>query len=410
MSFINFLLFAMLLIISLPITILAVETFSAIALNHKSCPPAGKKPRITVIIPAHNEEAVIASTITSIFPQLAQTDRLLVVADNCSDATAAVAVSMGAKVIERHDLNLTGKGYALDYGIAALKSDPPDVIVFMDADVIATQGSMERISRLAFQTGLPTQAAYLLKPPNGAGVKSQLSAFAFCFKNYIRPLGLLKLGLPCLLTGTGMAIPWTLIQNISLASGNIVEDMQLGIDLAIAGFSPQFCPSAQISGELPATTASAVAQRKRWEYGHIKTILTQVPRLLSLSVKYHRIDLLGLSLELLIPPISILIYLWLMIMTVLISFTLFNLITWDLLIGSAAFGFVLGLTIFIGWLNFARDILSFKILLSTPLYVFSKLPIYFSFIKNPENKWIKTKRGKAPSDSECKKSTTTPKK
>ncbi|NOY69185.1 MAG: glycosyltransferase family 2 protein [Deltaproteobacteria bacterium] len=407
MSVINYLSYILLFFIGLPITVLAVETFAAIVLCNKIRPPADKTPRITIIIPAHDEEAVIASTIVSILPQLAQTDSILVVADNCSDATASVALNLGTDVIERHDTDFTGKGYALDYGISSLKSDPPDIIVFMDADVIATPDSLKKISQLAFQTGLPIQAAYLLKPPEGAGTKSQLSAFAFCFKNYIRPSGLFKLGLPCLLTGTGMAIPWAVIQEVSLANGNIVEDMQLGIDLTLAGHSPLFCPDARIIGELPAASDTAVIQRKRWEYGHLKTIFSQVPRLLRHSIRFKRIDLLGLSMELMIPPLSILFFLWSIAMAILTSLSLLNLVIWAPAIVSAGLGALLALTILLGWLNFGRDILSFETLLKTPCYLFSKVPIYFSFIKNPEKRWIKTKREKAGLNSENKKTDNT---
>ena len=55
-------------------------------------------------------------------------------------------------------------------------------------------------------------------------------------KNFVRLKGLANLDLPCLLYGTGMAFPWSVISTVFLANGNIVEDMQLAIDLAIAGY------------------------------------------------------------------------------------------------------------------------------------------------------------------------------
>lgn len=403
MAFINSFFHIILFLISVPIFVLAVETFSAILANDsRRHSLSGKIPRIAVIVPAHNEETVIAATLHSILPQLHPADKILVVADNCDDGTAAVAVSMGAEVLERKDIHHFGKGYALDRGVAALESDPPDVVVFMDADVTAEQNSLRNIAVSAFQTGLPVQSAYLLKSSGNNDALSRLSAFAFCFKNYIRPLGLHNLGLPCLLTGSGMAIPWSLIHAAPLASGNIVEDMQLGIDLAIAGHSPRFCPDALVNGEIPPSAEAARNQWKRWGYGHLNTILSQVPRLLIQSIKQGRIDLLGLSLELLIPPLTSLIVIWLIMISLLFFFAILNLSQWYLIIGASGSGMILVLTILMGWFNFGRDILPFRALLTAPLYTFLKLPIYCGFLKNPEKKWIKTKRENKVSDSKFK--------
>ena len=57
--------------------------------------------RLAVLVPAHNESAVIAATLEDIKARLRAGDRLLVVADNCTDDTAAVAGLSGAEVVER---------------------------------------------------------------------------------------------------------------------------------------------------------------------------------------------------------------------------------------------------------------------------------------------------------------------
>jgi cellulose synthase/poly-beta-1,6-N-acetylglucosamine synthase-like glycosyltransferase len=90
--------------------------------------------RIAVLVPAHDEADGIASTIDSILPQLKTGDRLLVVADNCSDITARIASEKGAEVIERQDQENRGKGFALDFGIKFLARNPPEVVVVVDAD------------------------------------------------------------------------------------------------------------------------------------------------------------------------------------------------------------------------------------------------------------------------------------
>ena len=156
-----------------------------------------------------------------------------------------------ATVVERHDPARRGKGFALDHGVRFLEQDPPDVVVIVDADCVVQEGALVRLVYEAAATGRPIQAAYLMAPPAGAGYREQVSAFAFRYKNLIRPLGLRRLGLPCLLTGTGMAFPWPLLRDAVLADGNIVEDMQLGLDLAAAGRPPRFCPEAGCAVSFP---------------------------------------------------------------------------------------------------------------------------------------------------------------
>src|SRR5579863_7961207 len=102
-------------------------------------PSAGEimKPRIAVLIPAHNEQGYIAETIRGIRAQSRPADRIIVVPNNCreDDATAAIAAGLGAEVIELH--GITGRkagalNAALDIVLPQLDAD--DLVVCMDAD------------------------------------------------------------------------------------------------------------------------------------------------------------------------------------------------------------------------------------------------------------------------------------
>jgi hypothetical protein len=88
----------------------------------------------------------------------------------------------------------------------------------------------------------PVQSLYLMTAPCESAINHQVAEFAWRLKNQVRPLGLRALGLPCQLMGTGMAFPWDIIRSAELASGFIVEDLKLGLDLADAGHPPVFCP------------------------------------------------------------------------------------------------------------------------------------------------------------------------
>ncbi|MEM9567948.1 MAG: glycosyltransferase [Cyanobacteria bacterium P01_E01_bin.34] len=355
-------------------------------------------PRIAVLIPAHNEADNIATVVCEVRQQLGNGDRLIVVADNCTDDTAAIARSCGAEVIERLDLERCGKGYAIDFGMQYLSASPPDIVVMLDADCHVEGGGIARIALLAHETGKPIQATYILAPLLDAderdvntSPKTALSAFAFRVKNYVRPLGLHRLGFPCLLTGTGMAIPWTGLTKVDVASGNIVEDMKLGLDLALKGYAPRFCHDVQVTGTLPEYQEDAIIQRRRWEHGHLTTMLTDVPRLLFAAVRQCRFDLLALALEVSVPPLSLLMLLWAILMSAAGGWWLGTGGYGPVLVLSAAGG-CLVVAVLGSWMLVGRQLMSLKTLLSVPFYVLWKLPLYVGFLGEREQQWVRTKR------------------
>ncbi len=344
-----------------------------------------------ILIPAHNEETVIKTTLNSLLPQVDSPDKIIVIADNCSDETAAIAQQCKVTVLEREDDENRGKGYALDYGLKSLKNNPPNIVILIDADCYVTPETINKLVQKASETKKPVQALYLLEKPQNPSPKDLISALAFLVKNKVRSTGLFRLGLPCLLAGTGMAFPWQVLEKISLASGNIVEDMQLGIDLALSGYSPIFCPDAEVTGILPQQTSAAKTQRTRWEHGHLQTILSQVPRLLKGSIVQRRFDLLALALELSVPPLSLLVMLWIggISITITAGFLGFS---WLPTVILAIAGMLLVFGVLIGWAKYGRQEIPGFTLLSIPFYLLWKIPLYLAFLVRPESKWIRTER------------------
>jgi cellulose synthase/poly-beta-1,6-N-acetylglucosamine synthase-like glycosyltransferase len=378
-------------IVLLPMAVLIGECLAALLPQRRLAPDSGTaRPSCAVLIPAHDEEAGIGTTLRALVPQLLPGDRLVVVADNCGDGTAAAARTLGATAVERTDTERRGKGYALDFGVRFLEAEPPAVVVIVDADCVVEDGTLDLLVREAGH-GRPVQAAYVLQEPPQARTTQRLSAFAFLFKNVVRPLGLDRLGLPCLLTGTGMAFPWPLLQGASLASGNIVEDMRLGVDLAVAGHGPKLCAQGRVRGELPTSKQGSVAQRKRWEHGHLQTLVTQMPRLLGAAVRRRKPGLLGLALELSVPPLSLVFLLWAVVLAGALGLWLLGGTVWPALV-LAAGGLGTLLAIFAAWVKFGRQSLPLTSLLAAPFYVLWKVPIYLTFIFHRQRTWNRTER------------------
>ncbi len=353
----------------------------------------GGAPRVAILVPAHDERGIIARTLSGLRAQLKANDVLLVVADNCSDDTAAIARASGATAIERSDFERRGKGYALVFGLDHLAADPPDVVVIVDADCTVAAGSIDRIARLAARTDRPVQADYVLDAPKDPKGLSVVSALAFVVKNRARPRGLHALGLPCLLTGTGMAFPWRVIRMAPPTEGHLVEDMVMGLDLARLGHAPLLCPDAYVTSELPERAEAAHTQRRRWEHGHLATLLEHGPSLFLQGLTQARFGLVALALDLAVPPLSLL----LMLVLATLGFAL--IVPW---LGAswlpaqlAALCVVFMVSgVLSAWLAYGREVVSARQLLAIPRYVLWKLPLYFSFLTRGRHaRWERTDRG-----------------
>lgn len=379
-------LFAMALL--LPVLFFLVQILAAIlGAKAPQSTPSTIRPAVVVLMPAHNEALVITETIRSILPQLATNDQLLVVADNCNDDTAVIAKMLGAKVIERSHTTERGKGFALDFGLQHLKDNPPKIVLVVDADCIVSTGAIDLLINACEAKQRPIQALYLMQSQPNPSLKARIAQFAWVVKNKVRPLGLKALGLPCQLMGTGMAFLWDDIVSINLASGHIVEDMKLGVDLTRAKKAPFFLPEALVTSIFPSSVEASNTQRARWEHGHLSVIVSEAPRLLFEAIKTRNGQMLALACDLVIPPLAVLSLLCvaLFALTFLLSSQPALIIATILLI--ALFSAVL-----LAWLFFGRDTLSFKQLCYAPMYALIKIPLYVKFFINRQVEWVRSKR------------------
>ena len=349
-----------------------------------------KNKQVAVLIPAHNEVARIGKTLTLLLPQLSPQDRIVVIADNCTDETAAIAREFGVTVLERQDSQRLGKGYALDYGLQFIQADPPDVVVILDADCQIEPGTIDKIASLAHNSGKPVQATYLMNQPDCPSLKDKVSMFALQVKNLVRLKGLNRLQYHCLLTGSGMAFPWSVIKEVSLAGSKTTDDMQLTVDLAIAGYSPIFCQDGLVTGRLM-KNKDAQSQRMRWEHGHLEMILVEVPRLLKEFLRQGRFELLVLALDILIPPLSLLVMIWLVETIIAFAAMAIGFSSLPAIITAISGIFIMG-AVLLSWWQYGRSHLSFLSLIGIPVYILSKIPIYLKFLVQPKSRWLQTER------------------
>ena len=377
------------IILMLPVFVFLLQILAAIFLA-KPLPmtqQAANRLTITVLMPAHNESLVIAQTIQSILPQMNSQDQLLVVADNCNDGTAAIARNLGATVIERTNLHERGKGYALDYGLQHLKANPPQVVLIIDADCMVENDAINKLASACMIYQRPIQALYLMESQPSPSLKARIAEFAWLVKNKVRPLGFKALGLPCQLMGTGMAFLWEDIIKVNLASGHIVEDMKLGVDFSRMNKAPLFLPEALLTSVFPPTAEATNTQRTRWEHGHLSMILTEAPSLFFEAIKTKNSQMLGLALDLIVPPLVALVLssIAILIVSFVCSIKLALVLSTILLLTLVS-------AVLLAWGVFGRNIISFKQLCYAPIYALVKIPIYIKFFLNRQVEWVRSKR------------------
>jgi cellulose synthase/poly-beta-1,6-N-acetylglucosamine synthase-like glycosyltransferase len=378
------------LLLLFPILVLTVEIVAALPGGAAAGTPQ-RRLRVAVLMPAHDEALTIGETIRALLPQLRDRDRLLVVADNCSDTTASVAAGSGAHVVVRTDPTRRGKGYALDFGMRSLERDPPEVVVIVDADCRVVEGSLDLLARACAASSRPVQACYLMRSPAGAGPLVRIAEFAFLLKNQVRPRGAHRLGFPCQLLGTGMAFPWTLLREANLATGHIVEDLKLGLELAAGGAAPLFCPEARVTSTFPASTEGFRSQRTRWEHGYLAVLVKDAPSIFRTAVRRRDMRLLAMGLDLCVPPVALLTLLTAAVWIASALLFLESRLAAACAIASAAAGLLI-VSVFAAWARYGRHVVSLGGFMLALAYALWKIPLYVKFVVARQIDWVRSKR------------------
>lgn len=268
---------ALLLLATLPATIelllttLGVLFYKAKPLSHLDQPP----PKTALLIPSHNEAHHIRQTLRSVQKCTGEYD-LIVIADNCTDQTAAFAKEENAQVLERRS-PLKGKHYAINEAIAHFKNY--DLYIIIDADTEVEPNLVETFQRYIQQGWKAVQGLYLL-PAEGPYFSSRLASIAFTGHNALRPMGRSAFGLSCGIFGNGVALSRELIQTIPFPKDTIVEDAAYHIELVKRGIKVGFAPETKLTAVHPETSQDSARQQQRWQGGRLRLWLNEASSLL----------------------------------------------------------------------------------------------------------------------------------
>jgi cellulose synthase/poly-beta-1,6-N-acetylglucosamine synthase-like glycosyltransferase len=350
--------------------------------------------RFDIVVPAHDEEAGIAATIGNLgaldYPK--DLYRILVIADNCTDATARTAKEAGAMVLERRDPERRGKGYALAYAFEQVQKDGiADAVVVIDADSTAAPNLLRAFAR-RFEAGAnAVQATYGVRNPD-ASWRTRLMVIALALFHVLRSLGRERLGLSAGLRGNGMGLSREVLRRVPHDAFSIVEDLEYGIKLGYAGHRVHYVPEAFVFGDMASRGRASGSQRRRWEQGRAAIARAIGPKLLLEGVLRRDAVLLDLAMDLLVPPLAS-IALAAAVGTALA-------VAWHRMLGGSpavvipwllSIGFI-AVYVLRGVSLSGTGIRGLLALLWAPVYVIWKIGLRFRRSAHGSNEWIRTER------------------
>lgn len=258
--------------------------------------------KLAVIVPAHDEaggiERCVVSLLTSAPPPSGA--RVIVVADNCSDDTAARARAAGAEVLVRTDTVRRGKGFALEYGFEHALRDPSvDACLVVDADTTVQPDFLVAMAA-AFAGGADgVQCRYLVSNADEHRMRN-VALLAF---NVARPRARERFGLSVGILGNGFGLHRRVLEALPYTARSVVEDLEYHVMMVRAGFAVRFVEQTAVSAAVPTTEAAETTQRARWEGGRLRMLRELAPSLCADVLRGHgrSVEPLG---ELLLLPLA----------------------------------------------------------------------------------------------------------
>jgi cellulose synthase/poly-beta-1,6-N-acetylglucosamine synthase-like glycosyltransferase len=260
------------LVLGLQWLVIALAGYNAVTAlwgwrNRVPAPESERNRPVRVVIPAHDEEAVIGGLLADLSGSDYPPDRfsVSVIADRCTDATAEIGRQAGARVLERSD-GQPGKGAALSWYLAQEPLGADEALVIFDADNRVPAKALGRIVD-ELEAGHEVVQCYLDVANPRESLIAEASALSYWAGNRMVQLARSNLGWSADLGGTGMAFTGAALEQAGGFGDSLTEDQDLGVGLLLAGRRVEWLHDVRIRDEKPATVGVAVRQRARWMAG-----------------------------------------------------------------------------------------------------------------------------------------------
>jgi cellulose synthase/poly-beta-1,6-N-acetylglucosamine synthase-like glycosyltransferase len=272
--FLYFVLGLLLVAATLPLVLeLALVTAGSLLPRRKTASSAtgeqhGAEYPLAVVIPAHNEELLVARCVRSLRESAPGSPavRILVVAHNCSDSTADKARAAGAEVLVYNDPAACGKGFALSHGFSEALAGRSQAVLVIDADSVVSTNLIPAVQATLAAGAEAVQCRYEMESSTKKP-SSRLAALALRGFNVIRPRGRERLGLSAGIFGNGFALTRTILSEVPYGAFSVVEDLEYHLTLVMKKKRVRFLEGTLVSATLPASREGETVQRSRWEGG-----------------------------------------------------------------------------------------------------------------------------------------------
>ena len=355
-----------------------------------------KDHRFMAIIPAHNEEKVVANLIESLKNQNYNKELydIYVIADNCTDRTAQVAREAGAIVYERFDPEKKTKGFALDWFLQQkIKEDAPyDALCVFDADNIVDKDFIKNMNKKLCQGEDVVQGYRDIKNPADNWITSGYALFYWTMHRFYH-LARYNVGLSPLLNGTGFMVRFDCIKPRGWKTVTLTEDIEFSLQRIIKGKKLGWATDAIVYDEQPTGFKQSWSQRSRWTVGHMQCI-KEYTKKLAVAVKENKsmMNLDGFfyiigSIPMFIITLALLLSNFIMYAGEAITQTDLILNILNFLIPT--FLFPIATAVFVMWLDKRPIKPMIKGLLCYPLFMGSWLLINFKCLFKRNTKWEK---------------------
>lgn len=341
--------------------------------------------RLVVVVPAHNEEDLVAGCVASILKS-AETGpacEVVVVADNCTDLTAARARDAGARVLVREDSKRRGKGYALRFAFDHLIEECFDGFLIVDADSVVSGNLVQEIASSLSAGADAVQARYRVACPSGS-LRKRLMDVAFLAFNILRPRGRDGWGLSAGIAGNGFALSRQTVRDVPYSAESIAEDLEYHLLLVSEGKKVRFADRATVYGLMPDDAEARSSQRARWEGGRLRVAKEWLPRLAQ-QIRCGRFAAVEPSLELLTLPLA-----YLAVLALFLGALPFGFFRWYAAIALTVLLVHVVAAIALGDECF-QSLLS---LMAAPFYVGWKFTTLLTVLRSsrPKTEWVRTQR------------------
>jgi cellulose synthase/poly-beta-1,6-N-acetylglucosamine synthase-like glycosyltransferase len=246
--------------------------------------------RVSVLIPAFQEEALIGDTLKALQLSSMPPWEVIVVDDGSTDCTAAVA-NQALQTFPRgfvlcHDKN-RGKAAAINSGLAACRGD---LVLVLDADTRLLPGALSIAMAEQDRVNADAVAFWIdVEQNHGLLVRLQHQEYLAAFN--LERSGQSALGIMAILPGSATLLNRSVFEANHFSSRTYTEDADFTLTLSRAGVRLTLAPGARAKTVVPCSWRAIINQRTRWQSGHLQCIWLHLPRIGDGSLRHRLLTL-----------------------------------------------------------------------------------------------------------------------